>query len=434
MFLVGYDERKQYQNSNNNCQSKIRVVVHTANMVQQDVEWKSQGLYSQDFPLKSSEENKKQQTQTVNPYASSKKRGWPYEDDDPQPFEDDLVTYLESYRYSTRQSWFTNGKEMSLVNLVREYDFSSAYAVLIPSVPGKHSSSNAKNFGYMKLQRAIKEHVLDYANPDSKSLPHPARSPIICQFSSMGSLSPKWLHDVISAIDIHSSNESEAKSKKSESTSIDKVKLIWPTVEEIRTSVEGYQGGGSVPGTSKNVNKDFLVPLYHRWSKPGAEYISNVDPLRMTKNVPHIKTFLQLSDSISGEPPNIEWLCLTSHNLSKAAWGEYQNSAGSFTKVLFIRHYELGVFISPATLAKEALGDERDYKRLRIRPYIGNAMIDTPINIDCDDQNGHKGTEDVAIPLPYDVIDPERYGNGDVPWTVDGPGKILPDSFGRIAR
>ena len=381
----------------------------------------------QDFPLKSCGENQKQQPQPVNPYATGKKRGWPFEDDDPQPFEDDLVGYLESYCYSTRQSWCTNGKERSLVNLIREYDFSSAYAVLIPSVPGKHSGLNAKNFGYMKLQKAIKEHVLHYTSPDSKPIPQPARSPIICQFSSMGSLSPKWLHDFISAIDIHSSNESEAKSKKSEAPSIDKVKLIWPTVEEIRTSIEGYQGGGSVPGTSKNVNKDFLVSLYHRWSKPGAEYNSNVDSLKMAKNVPHIKTFLQLSDSIGGEPPTIEWLCLTSHNLSKAAWGEYQNSAGSITKVLFIRHYELGVFISPATLA----GDERDYKRLRIRPYTDNPMMNAPISVDCDDEID---TEDVAIPLPYDVIHPERYGNGDVPWTVDGPGKILPDSFGRIAR
>jgi tyrosyl-DNA phosphodiesterase-1 len=247
MFLVGYEERKQH-NNNQSWKSMIRVVVHTANLVQQDVEWKSQGLYSQDFPLKSNEDDHKPKLK--NPYAASKKRGWPFEDDDPQPFEDDLVTYLESYRYSIRQSWSNGGrsqstdpKEMSLLNLIRQYDFSSAYAVLIPSVPGKHSGSNAKEFGYSKLQRTIKEHVLDHRSHDNKSKPaYQVTSPIICQFSSLGSLSTKYLNEFISAIDIHESSDDQTKNKKSEVSLADKMKIVWPTIEEIRTSIEGYRG------------------------------------------------------------------------------------------------------------------------------------------------------------------------------------------------
>ena len=445
MFLVGYDECDK---SKQNWQSNIRVVVHTANMIQQDVEWKCQGLYSQDFPLKSDvgSIDQKGHTKPNNPYVKSgKKRGWPFEDDDPQPFEDDLVRYLESYRYSTRQAWCNasqtqtktlSNKPMSLVNLVRLYDFSSAYAVLISSVPGRHSGANAKNFGYSKLQNAIEEHVLDHCNHSgsaeknfSKPSAKPLHSPVICQFSSMGSLSTKWLHDFISAIDIHSTSEANTTSRKPESLLVDKIKLVWPTVEEIRTSIEGYQGGGSVPGTSKNVNRDILAPLYHRWSKPGAEYNRNDDPLRTAKNVPHIKTFLQLS-SDSKDDPSIEWLCLTSHNLSKAAWGEYQNSAGSTTKILFIRHWELGVFISPATLTKQLLDDGGDCKcqKVRLCPYIGsnsNTKVDEADTFST-------GKRDALIPLPYNV-NLERYGNGDVPWTVDGGGKILPDIFGRIS-
>lgn len=490
MFLVGYDERNK---QNQSWQSNLRVVVHTANMVRQDVEWKSQGLYSQDFPLKST--STEQKTQTVkNPYAASKKRGWPFEDEDEEPFEDDLVTYLESYRYSTRQSW-SNGsqtqatlgtKEISLVNLIRLYDFSSAFAVLVPSVPGKHSGSNAKSFGYMKLQKAIKEHVLEHRshhsagdNDGSKPPVHSMKSPLICQYSSVGSLSTKWLHDFISAIDMNASNEEQAKSKKSDTSSlVDKIKIVWPTVEEIRSSIEGYQGGNSVPGKMSNVSKDFLVPLYHRWSKPGAEYNSNTDPLRTAKNVPHIKTFLQLSAPTNGHSPSIEWLCLTSHNLSKAALGELQNSSGSVTKVFFIRHWELGVFISPSTLAGKLLHDE-DCKcqNIHIRPYTGNTASMTANRLNggsstrnnrqlsaqelrllrlqryesssatvpkepsdpadnvsgSNEETAGKSCVEVTVPLPFDAINPASYGNGDVPWTVDGPGKTLPDFFGMMA-
>lgn len=440
MFLVGYDELNQ----NQHWQSKLRVVVHTANMVRQDVEWKTQGIYSQDFPLKSSLEDQNPQT-IKNPYAASKKRGWPFEDDEDVPFEDDLVTYLESYHYSKRQSWTVgsqsrttlNTNEISLVNLIRLYDFSSAFAVLIPSVPGKHSGLNAKSFGYMKLQKAIKEHVVDWGNRHSigqnegrKSSARIFQSPVICQCSSVGSLSTKWLHDFISAVDAHALNENEVqtKSKKPDVSLLEKMKIVWPTVEEIRSSIEGYQGGNSVPGKASNVNKDFLTPLYHRWSKPGAEYNNNADLLKTAKNVPHIKTFLQLSRPTNGDSASIEWLCLTSHNLSKAALGELQNSSGSVTKVFFIRHWELGVFISPSTLAKRVVGDlsgpfTKTY--IRICPYADSAT---------NDDNTTANRVEVIVPLPFDPINPERYGNGDVPWTVDGPGKILPDAFGMIAN
>ncbi len=42
------------------------------------------------------------------------------------------------------------------------------------------------------------------------------------------------------------------------------LQLIWPTVWEIRDSVEGWRGGASVPGPAKNVNKPFLRPFWHK--------------------------------------------------------------------------------------------------------------------------------------------------------------------------
>ncbi|KAL7515998.1 hypothetical protein ACHAWX_001056 [Stephanocyclus meneghinianus] len=449
MFLVGYDEKQQRANNSGvGCsQSMIRVVVHTANLMQQDIEWKSQGLYSQDFSLKSenidvvsSSMQKLQQARTDQPLAAAgKKRGWPFEDEDPQQFEEDLVTYIESYRYSIR---YISDKDISLVNLIRQYDYSSAYAVLIPSVPGKHSISKADNFGYLKLRKAIRETFCSHCshrastkvrNANNKPSAQQTRSPIICQFSSMGSLSSKWLNDFISAIDAHGSHHVQAKEKKSGISLENKVKIVWPTVEEIRNSIEGYRGGGSVPATSKNVNKDFLLPLYHRWSTRGvsesdARHI-NADPLGTSKVVPHIKTFVQLSQPANDDPPVIEWMCLTSHNLSKAAWGEIQNSTGFNSKILFIRHWELGVFFSPGTFAKHVMGTDGDCKCccVRLRPYTGSIVNGDPIH-----EDAKEGIVDIIVPLPYDVIDPVKYKHTDVPWTIDGGGKLLQDAFGFV--
>jgi tyrosyl-DNA phosphodiesterase-1 len=458
MFLVGYDEWQQnYNHGLRGWQSKVRVVVHTANILKQDIEWKSQGLYDQDFPLKSSTSSQpeKQQAETIKLAGN---RGWPFEDEDPQPFEDDLVSYLESYRYSTPQSWCTTGrtlsevsqsqilsdKSMSLLSLIRKYDFSKAYAVLIPSIPGKHSLRG--DFGYLKLRKAIQEHVIahrgnndstDASIADSKPSARQASTPIICQFSSMGSLSSKWLSDFITALDVNESVEVQTKNKKPEIQLEQKIKLVWPTVEEIRNSIEGYRGGGSVPATSRNVNKDFLAPLYHRWSKDRVHGNRNTDPLGMSKTVPHIKTFLQFTPCANDRTaPSIDWLCLTSHNLSKAAWGEVQNSTGSTTKVLFIRHWELGVFISPSTLAKNVLCDDGVYKSgsVYLRPYTGSSLGGSPISIDCDDEETEEEGVTTTVPIPYDAINPTKYGNGDMPWTIDGPGKVLPDAFGLMGN
>jgi tyrosyl-DNA phosphodiesterase-1 len=43
------------------------------------------------------------------------------------------------------------------------------------------------------------------------------------------------------------------------------LQLIWPTVEEVRGSVEGWAAGVSIPGSSKNITKDFLQRYYHKW-------------------------------------------------------------------------------------------------------------------------------------------------------------------------
>jgi len=436
MFLMGYEDRSHKISGKH----YIRVVVHTANLLPGDTNFKVQGVYAQDFPLKGANAA----PLFTNPYKRNRSdeqtkenkttcRGWPFEDDNPLPFEDDLVTYLESYRYLTKQSWFyafgndpdsPSSEPISLTQLVRKYDYSKAWAVLIPSVPGRHVVT-CDDFGYVKLRKTIIEKVCKHHDAEISS----KRAPVLCQFSSIGSLSSKWLQKFASAVDSSCTHTTDLVNncfpEKDQPPLASRLRIIWPTSEEIRNSIEGYRGGGSMPGTMKNIAKDFLVPLYHRWTtRSQSNFNGGDDPLKTARYVPHIKTFVQPAYGKASMEPLIEWILITSHNLSKAAWGEIQNcstgrSAGN--KVLFIRHWELGVFFSPATLRNyfDRSDEDVDDGHICIVPYTG--------------KNGPKLNNSrhvVEVPLPFD-LHPCPYSDSDTPWSVDGENST-PDSFGRI--
>ena len=301
MFLMGYLE---------NGQSMCRVVVHTANLTQSDVEYMTQGkkrkvfdlcvfscdwkvcgmhylalevlmnprapftgAYCQNFPLKQDKSKVvKNPYKVQNPYkrkredepkkGNAKVSGWPYDEDD-VPFEEDLVTYLESYHYLARQSWCApadstssnrlSNRPMSWLQLIRQYDYSKACVVLIPSFPGRHKDDAYNNVGYLKLRKAIVENVCPHLEGKKQSA---AKKPILCQFSSIGSLNEKWLSNFVSATDssttsstdpIATATAKKSKSKKSNENEPElssRVGIIWPTVEEVRTSVGGYSLGG----------------------------------------------------------------------------------------------------------------------------------------------------------------------------------------------
>ena len=178
MFLVGYEDAADVG------KSMCRVIVQTANLTRDDIEYKTQGAYCQDFPLKKSSDengndggvgsggadgskgNGKMMPAVDNPYkrklveiigkggATAKcEGGLPFEEED-TPFEDDLVIYLESYHYTTRQTWTAStpatglAKPMSWLQLIRQYDYSEAYVVLIPS--GEISSTRFGSFSIPK--------------------------------------------------------------------------------------------------------------------------------------------------------------------------------------------------------------------------------------------------------------------------------------------
>mmetsp|Transcript_1424 Transcript_1424/g.3377 ORF Transcript_1424/g.3377 Transcript_1424/m.3377 type:complete len:522 (-) Transcript_1424:338-1903(-) len=335
-FLSGYEEEGKHM---------CRIGIHSANLRRSDIERKTQGIYVQDFPAKAP---KKQAAAAVNPY----KRAKVDEDDDLRQFEDDLITYMESYRYYVRgQIWFSpsttqsgglTDRSHSILTLLRRYDFSCAYAVLVPSVPGYHQARDMPKFGYYKIHKAVKNARSGRAGSNqSSSGETETPKPIIFQVSSLGTIQNRWLIKLLAAIDsnCHRNDPStylpagksipQGKTPPLET----RMKLVWPTVEEVRTCVEGYAGGGAIPGTTEKLDKDFLLPLYHRWSNPDTNILG---PLRTARYAPHIKTFVQ-----PGDGDEIHWMVLTSHNLSKPSLGEFQTDTKTNERRLMIQHWEL---------------------------------------------------------------------------------------------
>ncbi|CAJ0607288.1 unnamed protein product [Cylicocyclus nassatus] len=84
--------------------------------------------------------------------------------------------------------------------------------------------------------------------------------------------------------------------------------LIYPSVEDVRNSLEGYSAGDSLPYQESTAKKQpWLRDMVCKWRSEGRG---------RSKAMPH--TYTEIWDGIP------QWLLVTSANLSKAAWGDYQ--------------------------------------------------------------------------------------------------------------
>ncbi|KAL2655301.1 hypothetical protein AAZV13_04G059400 [Glycine max] len=289
----------------------VRVIVHTANLIYVDWNNKSQGLWMQDFPWK--DQN-----------SLSKGSG----------FENDLVEYLSVLK-------------------VR----------LIASVPGYHSGSSLKKWGHMKLRSLLQECTFD---EEFK------KSPLVYQFSSLGSLDEKWMTELASSM---SAGLSEDKTP----LGMGEPQIIWPTVEDVRCSLEGYAAGNAVPSPLKNVEKTFLKKYWAKWK---------ADHTGRCRAMPHIKTFARYKNQ------SLAWFLLTSANLSKAAWGALQKN----NTQLMIRSYE----------DKCPARESSEMKKTKLVTLTGIKK-----------ESMHSSSEVIIpLPLPYE-LPPLPYSSQDIPWSWD---------------
>ena len=365
LFLIGYGH-------------KLRVIVHTANLRRGDIEHQANAAFIQDFPFK----------ECPTQCESDKNKAEIVHD-----FEKSLVAYIKTYGFDKKVQW-SGQDRLTLMEQLSLYVFSSAKGVLVPSAPGYYDLPKSPSpdfqdlpdFGYMKVKKAI----LKYIAP-SKQKPDTSKyGPLVCQFSSIGGISEKWFKSFISSLSV--SGERALHSLEAA------VRLVWPTGEDIGSSVQGYVGGGSVPGYLKNLEKPFLKPLFCKWSSSTSK-----NPIFKSQNVPHIKTYYQLNDDDS-----FAWFLVGSHNLSKPAWGQEIN--GQYGMTFKVCAWELGVFLCPE------LYSNQNEESFRMVPVDGTRK---------------ERPGDIFIPLPYHYH-PQHYGKFDELWSVERR-YAKPDRFGRYA-
>ncbi|CEM01729.1 unnamed protein product [Vitrella brassicaformis CCMP3155] len=300
----------------------IRVCIASANFTYSNWWRRNQAIYVQDFPRKKQQQQQQQQGS--------------------QPSTDDMENHLADFLHATT-------KAGDWCNKVREFDYSTAIGKIVASVPGSHQAPDVNRWGHMRMRELLKN------QPDPQDW---TRSHLVCQVPSVGSLDEDFIEDLIGGLCVSPSHPEIA-----EGTHLT-WQLILPTVDEVRNSLEGWVAGEAIHVTKDRLlvadkrepgkREDLPPDVFHRWGyhkpngEPACRGAALPHPPNRTSACPHLKTFLKYGHRAgdSSKRPELAWVYVGSHNLSKAAWGELQDNDNK----LSIRSYELGILISPHTL------------------------------------------------------------------------------------
>ncbi|KAJ7560336.1 hypothetical protein O6H91_04G125000 [Diphasiastrum complanatum] len=341
----------------------VRVIVHTSNLIYVDWNNKTQGLWMQDFPFKGST-----QIGTTS------------------PFENDLVEYLQGLEWTGCMVDTPEAGKMKInAQYFRKFDYANASVRLVASIPGYHQGQHLTKWGHMKLRSILQDQVFEEQFRNS---------PLVYQFSSIGSLDEKWMGEFASSTCAGSMPNKELLGP-------GEVQIVWPTVEDVRWSLEGYAAGNAIPSPAKNVDKNFLSKYWAHWQ---AEHTGR------------------------------RWFLLTSANLSKAAWGALQKNGSQ----LMIRSYELGVCFLPSLVKVPATPFSCVEKKRKSLVSKGSTIVNThpfaqnvklfSLKWHVKDDESHQ--THVILPVPY-MLPPPKYGPHDKPWSWD-KHYYQADVFGKL--
>ncbi|XP_036887116.1 tyrosyl-DNA phosphodiesterase 1 [Sturnira hondurensis] len=330
----------------------LRVVIHTANLIREDWHQKTQGIW-------------------LSPLYPRIAHGTHTSGESATHFKSDLISYLTAYNAPPLKEW---------IDVVRDHDLSETNVYLVGSTPGRFQGGQKDNWGHFRLRKLLKEHA--------SSTPGAEAWPIIGQFSSIGSMgadASKWLCSEFTETLATLGKESRAPGR-----DVAPLHLIYPSVENVRTSLEGYPAGGSLPYSIQTAEKQsWLHSYFHKWS---------AETSGRSNAMPHIKTYMRPSPDFS----RIAWFLVTSANLSKAAWGALEKNGTQ----LMIRSYELGVLFIPSVFGLDSF-------RVKQRFFSGSQEPAASFPVPCD--------------LP-----PEPYGSRDRPWIWNIPYTKAPDTHGNM--
>ena len=378
MILLRHDETAQ-------------VVIHTANMIVRDWTNMTQAVWlSPRLPLmKPSQQSPSDEGAKIGSGAK---------------FKIDFLNYLRAYdvRFPTCKP---------IIDQLVKYDFSAVKGSLIASVPGRHKlhgNSSQTKWGWAAMAQALK----------AVPLTPTTQSTIAVQISSIATLGPTdaWLQNTFF--------RAFAGGRRDNTTTIlqqhksPSFKVIFPTADEIRRSLDGYASGGSIHTKTQSPQQakqlQYLTPLFCHWandSPSGAELSKDDDSPTTRKDggrnraAPHIKTYIRYNNNNRLSEASIDWALVTSANLSKQAWGDAVNSAGEVR----VSSYEIGVLVWPGLYAEGAVMKGA---------FLADELAD-----------GEGGKAAVALRVPYS-LPLQAYGRGEVPWVATAR-HLEPDWMGR---
>jgi tyrosyl-DNA phosphodiesterase-1 len=400
-----------------------QVIIHTANMISRDWGNMTQAVWrSPLLPLLASSpalSSSGDPSDTATRLIGSGER-----------FKVDLIRYFKAY----------GNRVKSLATQLAQYDFSAIHAAFISSAPSRQKPvaaqpSKQTSFGWLGLQEILSAVPIITKNAGSPS--H-----IVMQVSSIATLgaAPTWLTNfqavlsrsldaVPTSTTVSSTSVSKASSffskntAKAVTTRKPKYNIIFPTPDEIRTSLDGYAAGGSIhiklQSAQQQKQQEYLHPLFCHWKSSATPSLAFRTEARGGEALrgpaaPHIKTYVRFSDE---RHDKIDWAMVTSANLSKQAWGDVVNKKDE----IWIQSWEAGVVVWPALSADSEAGQEEAV----MVPVFGR---DTPETEDvCDtervgrDADGYTEQEKekpqmvVGFRMPYDLpLSP--YAADEKPW------------------
>ncbi|KAH5089408.1 hypothetical protein HBH72_229360 [Parastagonospora nodorum] len=397
---------------------QAQVVIHTANMIFKDWGNMTQAVWrSPMLPLLPSSAATDKTDDTAHPVGSGAR------------FKVDLLRYFSAY-----------GKRLhSLTKQLRDYDFSSIKAAFIGSVPSRQKPIATKpaqqtSFGWLGLEEIL-SNVPITANAKKASAPH-----IVMQVSSIATLgaAPTWLNKFQSVLCRSAAGQLEEapaassskppklwakggmSSAKQDKPLSPKFNIIFPTSDEVRTSLDGYDSGSSIHMKLLSIQQqkqlEYLHPLFCHW-KATPDSNSKGQAMRGPA-APHIKTYIRYSDE---KHKTIDWAMVTSANLSKQAWGDVVNKKDE----TWIQSWEAGVVVWPELFAES--------KEAIMVPVFGKDMPGTE---DVSTQDVNKGVDEgqagktvIGFRMPYDLpLTP--YTAKEKPWCAQMPS-AEPDWMGR---
>ncbi len=146
--------------------------------------------------------------------------------------------------------------------MLKKHDFSSARVELVTSVPGRHDSAD---FGHWRLAALLTR--------NGEGFPERfAGSPVVAQASSIGSVTDDgWLSRELTRslwagyVSAAPAGEAGTAASSPEQRQLGpgKPRVVWPTVEEVRTSSVGYFAGNQLRTVLTSEHLRFICRLAH---------------------------------------------------------------------------------------------------------------------------------------------------------------------------